>query len=266
MGVGGTALRLIGLHLLQAIPLVHTRRRSALAEVDAGGRLVRLGLATTDADILAQLPEGPALVVVDAPLAVPDEEGSRDVERVLAWCDVPAFPTAARRLRAVYGGMRGVGLAPALRAAGREVTETLPDLVLRQLAWERSRPPGALDLAGYRTYWLGVRAPAYRAKGAGRARPEAMAPARELLAGALDLGGWGLVSGPDEWQALDDAARLDALACAAVAWRSRHGAPGSTTVLGTPERGALMLPVDACLGERIVRNLARLRDEGAVEI
>ena len=37
----------------------------------------------------------PALVVVDAPLVVPNESGQRDVERILAWCDVPAFPSPA---------------------------------------------------------------------------------------------------------------------------------------------------------------------------
>jgi predicted RNase H-like nuclease len=258
--------RILGLHLLQTLALVPTRRPSALAEVDADGRVVGLRLLGDDEAILAALPPGPALVAVDAPLVVPDEEGQRDAERVLAWCDVPAFPVSATRMRRVHGGTRGADLAPRLREGGREVIETLPDLVLRQMAWARVRPPGPIDLGTYREAWLGVRPPAYRAKAAGRARREGLAPAAALLAGALDLGGWTPAADGDDWAALEDAARLDALACAALALRAGRGGGAGTLTLGTPERGALVLPADEPFRERVAVNLRRLREEGAVRI
>jgi hypothetical protein len=261
-------VRLVGLHLLQPLGLVASERRSALAEVDAQGRLMRLELLGDDAEILAALPPAPALVAVDAPLAVPDEEGQRDVERVLAWCDVPVFPVSRRRLRLVFGGARGVDLAGRLAAGGRTVVETLPDLVLRQLAWERGRPEGAppLDLADYRAAWLTVRAPAYRPKAAGRARPAGLAPARALLADALDLRGWPPAADPDDWTALHDAARLDAIACACVALRLHRDRETLTATLGTPERGRVVVAADDNLRGRLAVNLARLRAEGAIRI
>ncbi len=261
-------MRLLGLHLLQTLRLVGSGRRSCLAEVDAAGRLVAMRLLDGDDEVVAALAPGPALLVVDAPLAAPEPDGQRDAERVLAWCDVPAFPVSARRLERVHGGARGVALAPRLAADGREVAETLPDLVLRQLAWERERPPhgAALDLAAYREAWLGVRPPAYRPKAAGRAAAAGLHPAAALLGSALDLGGWAPAAAPDDWTALDDAARLDALACAYLAWRRRHGGADATLTLGTPQRGLLVLPVDANLRARLTLNLERLRAEGAVAI
>jgi len=260
-------MRTLGLHLLQTRRLVGTPRRSCLAEVDAGGGLVDLRLLDGDDEIVDALQSGPALLAVDAPLAVPNEDGQRDAERVLAWCDVPAFPTSARRLRAVHGGTRGVDLAPRLAADGRQAVETLPDLVLREVAWERDHPLAGppMDLADYRPAWLGVRAPAYRAKGPGRARAGGLGPAAALLGSVLDLGDWAPAPDPDDWAALHDAARLDAVCCAYLAWR--HERVGSSTVeLGTPERGRLVLPADANLRDRIAVNLTRLRREGAVAI
>jgi predicted nuclease with RNAse H fold len=261
-------VRLVGLHLLQPLGLVAGERRSALAEVDARGRLQRLDLLGGDAEILAALPPAPAIVAVDAPLAVPDEEGQRDVERVLAWCDVPVFPVSRRRLRQVFGGARGVDLAERLASGGQRVVETLPDLLMRQLAWERRQPAGAppLDLADYRAAWLAVRAPAYRPKAAGRARPAGLSPARALLADALDLQGWSPAADPDDWTALHDAARLDALACAALALRLHRDPDALTVTLGTPERGQVVVAADANLRGRLAVNLARLRAEGAVRI
>ena len=246
---------------------METPRRSAVAEVDTSGSLVRLDLAGDDDEVLETLGPGPALLVVDAPLVVANEGGRRDVEALLAWCDVPLFPVSRRRLAQVMGGLRGADLAPCLGAEGREAWETAPDLVLRQLMWEERGDPDAPppDMAAYRTAWLGVRAPAFRAKGAGRARPQGFAEAHALLARQIDLGGWAPASRPDEWQALHDAARLDALACAALALR-RSQAPERTMALGTPERGRMLVPVDRSLRERIEVNLARLRAEGAVAI
>ena len=261
-------MRLLGLHLLQPLRMVATPRRSALAEVDPAGRLRALRLLGDDEEVLGALPPGPALLAVDAPLVVPDEDGQRDAERVLAWCDIAAFPVSARRMRQVHGGARGAALARRLAAAGREVVETLPDLVLREIAWERDHPRSApaLDLGDYRARWLAVRPPPYRAKAAGRARAAGLAPAAALLGSVLDLDGWVPDPDPDDWAALHDAARLDALACAYLAWRRAREGERGTLTLGNPARGRLVLPADANLRGRVGVNLERLRAEGAVRI
>ena len=195
---------------------------------------------------------------------MPNLDGSRDAERVLAWCDVPAFPVSRRRLERVHGGARGVALAPSLARPAAPVRETLPDLVLRELEWEREHPPDApaMDLADYRPAWLGVRAPAYRPKGRGRARPAGLAPARALLAGVLDLGGWAPRTDGGDWDALHDAARLDALCCAYAALRLARG-EGTATV-GDPESGHVAFPADANLRGRVDLTVRRLGAEGAI--
>ena len=257
-----------GLHLLQTLALVDSPRRSAVARLDADGRLVALDLVASDDEIVAAVPASVGALVVDAPLAVPDDRGRRDVETVLAWCDIPAFPAARRRLEQVHGGLRGEALAPRL-GAGRLLAETLPGHVLRQLLWEREHPLGAppLPLADYRALWLGLRPPEYRPKGAGRAKPAGLLPAHRLLAEVVDLRGWAPAAGPgDDWAAIADAARLDAIACAYAAWRRASGGDEASVTVGTPERGVIVLPADANLRERMTLNLKRLREEGAVRI
>lgn len=259
-------MRIAGLHLAQSLEHARGRPRSAIAEVDGAGRVTRLVLAGSDAEILAALPGAPALVVVDAALAVPNADGRRDLEVVLSWCDVPLFPTSRRRLERVYGGARGVSLAAQMAARGLAAVEASPDLVLRELLWERSHPADAppLELRTYREAWLGVRAPAYRPKGRGRARPAALAEAHALLAGALDLGDWAPAPDPGDWEAIEDAARLDALACAYAGLR--HLVLGDSLLLGTRERGRILIPADRNLAGRIALHVERLRAQGAVAL
>jgi predicted nuclease with RNAse H fold len=254
-----------GVHLLQPLDLVSSPRRSAVAVVDLEGRLRALDLAADDDDLLGRIPAGADWVVVDAPLAVPNETGRREVETVLSWCDVPAFPVSARRLAQVHGGARGPGLAAGLARPGRTVRETLPELVLREIAWERDHPPGAapMDLADYRAAWLGVRPPAYRPKGRGRARPAGLLPAWELLSGVLDLGGW-VPAGGDDWQSLHDAARLDALCCAYAGLRLARGEHAVS--IGSDALGHLTFPADANLRGRVGITLRRLGAEGSLRI
>lgn len=261
-------MRVAGIHLLQTLRLVDSQRRSAVAVLDGAAHLVSLRLVGDDDAVIAALPHDAAVVAVDAPLAVPGERGQRDVERVLAWCDIPAFPVSGARLTQVHGGARGVALHPRL-AAWPRVVEALPDQLLRQLAWEREHPPGspALALGEYRARWLGLRPPAYRPKGPGRARPAGLAPAHALLAGVLDLRGWTPApAAGDDWAALADAARLDALASAYLALRLARGGDAETVSVGTPARGEIVLAADASLRARVAVNLERLRGDGAVKI
>jgi predicted nuclease with RNAse H fold len=257
----------LGLHLLQSLDLIGTPRRSAVARVDAGGDLVALDLAADDDEVIALVAAAPGLpLAVDAPLEVPNATGRRDLETVLAWCDIPAFPVSGRRLAQVFGGARGTALAPALAGLADPVLEALPDQVLRQIAWERDHPAGtpAMDLADYRAAWLAVRPPPYRPKGLGRARPEGVRAAWGLLAGVLDLGGWTPAAAPDDWAAIADAARIDALCCAYAALRL--GRPGEHAVVGAPGHGRAVVPADANLRGRIDLTLERLRSERSIAI
>ncbi|MEW6583760.1 MAG: hypothetical protein AB1416_13470 [Actinomycetota bacterium] len=252
-----------GLHLEQHLGRVSGPPRSAVAAVTGDGRLRDLRPAGDDDDVLAAIPEDAALVVVDAPLAIPEGDRRRDAETVLAWCDHAAFPVSRARMEKVYGGARGVRLAPALGGAGRAVAEAVPDLVLRQLAWEREHPAGAppLDLAEYRARWLAVRAPAFRPRGGGRARPAGIHEARALLAAVLDLAGWEPEEDGGDWAAIRDAARVDALACAYAGVRHLRG--GGSVALGAPDRGLVLVPADANLAGRIALHVERLRAEAA---
>lgn len=255
-----------GIHLVQGLELVGTPRRSAVARLDAEGRLTALELAATDEEIAALLDGADvAAVAVDAPLHVPNATGRRDAEAVLAWCDVAAFPSSRTRLERVHGGVRGEALGPLLEAPGRAVLEALPDQVLRQIAWERDHPAGAppIDLGVYRAAWIGVRAPVYRPKGTGRARPDGTLAAWRLLDGALDLGGWVPAPPADDWAAIADAARVDAICCAYAALRAVQGRAASIDVGGGRQ---LALPADANLAARVALTLERLRGEGAIAI
>lgn len=255
-------MRTVGLHLLQSIDLVDTPRRSVVVELDSAGTVARVVHASTTAQIVEGIGPEPALIVVDAPLVVPNAGGQRDVERILAWCDVPAFPVSCGRLARVHGGMRGVGLAADLPA---EITaiETHLDLVLRLLMWEDGGGGATIDLADYRAQWLGLRAPTYRPKGPGRANPAGVVAVAEILARHVDLAGWTPTAPDDDWGPIRDAAILDATVCAYVAHRAIH-TPQAALTIATPSRGQMLVPVDPNLRLRLQATAARLAAEGLI--
>ena len=257
----------LGLHLLPHLGLVSSPRRSVLARLGPDGGLQALDEVDTDAAIASMLDSQTASVlVVDAPIEVPNADGRRDVESVLAWCDITAFPVSTRRLTTVFGGARGVGMASTLADGGRRAIEALPDQVLRQIAWEREHPIGAppLALADYRAAWLGVHPPRHRPKGVGRARPEGIVAAWNLLAEVIDMADWAPAVSPDDWTAINDSARIDALCCAYAGMRLRD--PDAGMSIGAPGHGEVALAVDANLRRRLAATLERLRAEGTVHI
>ncbi|MFN8124794.1 MAG: DUF429 domain-containing protein [Thermoleophilia bacterium] len=262
-----SAPRYLGLHLLQPLALVGSPRPSVVAELDPDGLLVGLTECGPDEAVLAAVGGAPGVLAVDAPLAVPNAAGRRDAESVLAWLDVTVFPTSRRRLEQLAGGVRGEALLPSLSAPGRTVVEAVPDLVLRQVAWEAGHPADApaMELAAYRAAWLGLRAPRYRPKGAGRAHPEGLRAAHAILSRVVDFGGWAPRDRDGDWGSITDAAVLDAVACAYAALRLGT-APQRCLVLGTPERGVIATPADANLLGRAAVNLERLRAEGSIAI
>ncbi len=231
-----------------------------VVELDADGALTRVEAASQTAEIVSAVGPDPAVVVADAPLAVANDSGQRAVERILAWCDVPAFPVSRVRLENVHGGLRGVELAQALPPTVAAV-ETHPDLALRLLMWEDAGGGVPIDLGDYRERWLGIRAPTYRPKGPGRATPAGIAAVTALLARHVDLCGWTPTASDDDWGPIRDAAILDAIVCAYVAHRSIH-MPEAALTIGTPSRGQMLVPVDVNLRARLEATVARLTTEG----
>jgi len=251
-----------GIHLMPVIDAIGSPRPSCVAGIDAGGGIAHLSLADTDDQLLASVPASAEIVAVDAPLIVENVAGQRSVEHLLSWLDVPVFPNSIARLTQLYGGLRGVGLRARLAEREVRIVESVPDLVLRELAWEAIHPATEppLPLARYREAWLAVRAPRYRPKGRGRAQPAGRAPAAALLAGVIDLGGWLPIDDPDDWQAIADAARLDAMASAYAAWRLLTD-PDHTLLLGDPAT-PLAVPADANLRARADLHLGRCAEGG----
>jgi hypothetical protein len=238
--------------------------RSAVAEIAPDGALAGVRMCRSDAEIIQAVGADAALVVIDAPIAVPDgPAGRRDVEQVLAWLDIPAFPVTAARLQKVHGGARGPGVAQAL--GGHRVVEGIPDQVIRQLMWEDEHPIGSppVGLAEYRAAWLGLRPPAFRPRG-GRARHDGLAPAKQVLAGALDLSAWPVAERSGDLGALDEAAAIDAVACALTAARCLHGADDTWARIGTADGGMVLIPAGPDLIGRAAVNIARLLDEGTI--
>jgi len=257
-------VRAVGIHLNPEMGRDEPPGRSAVAEINPQGALLGVQMCRTDEDICAAVGESPALLVVDAPIAIPHGPGGRrEVEQVLAWLDIPAFPVTRARMEKVHGGARGPALAAALSA--HTAVEGIPDQVLRQLLWEREHPIGspALGLADYRAQWLGVRAPAFRPRG-GRARHDGLAPARDVLADAVDLAAWPAPERTGDLAALDEAAAIDAVACAVTAYRCMHGTADSWARIGTTDGGRVLIPACPDLIERAVVNIARLADEGSI--
>ena len=254
-------MHVAGLHLDPTLDPTRGSRISAIAQI-VDARLHRCEVVEDDDEILSTLPPPPALVVVDAPLAIPNTTGKRDAETLLAWCDIPAFPVSLRRVHALYGGMRGIVLGGRMAERGYEIAETLPDLVFRQILWERARPAGSapLDLRAYREAWLGIRAPAFRPGRRGLPRDVQVQDAVELLRDVLDLDAWA----PDADRPQHVAAELDAIACAYSGWR--HATGMASVEVGTPERGRLLIPADANLAARLAVNAERLRAEGTIGI
>lgn len=262
-------MRAVGIHLVQDARRHDAPARSAVAEITPANRLSGVRMCRSDEEIVDAVGGGPALVLVDAPLAIPAVTGRRDVEHVLAWLDIAAFPVTPARMQKAYGGARGVGLATALGSldVGHVLAEALPDQVLRQVMWEREHPPGApsLDLATYRAGWLGVRAPAFRPRG-GRARNDGLAPARHLLAGLADTTAWPAPTREGDLADLDEAAAIDAVACATLARRCLDAAGDRWAVIGDARRGRVALAACPEMIDRARVNIERLRAEGTIGI
>ena len=133
-------------------------RASCLVVLDERGSIIANSFAEDAADIAAKVEDYAAerrgvIVAVDAPLAVPNERGSRRIERILSKVALPAY-SASRKM---FGGepypeellsqLEGVGVEytdyPFPRTRGqRTVTEVDSAATLKILALERTARDG----------------------------------------------------------------------------------------------------------------------------
>lgn len=252
--------RTFGVHLVQVVAAVESPRPSVVVELDPTGALTTITRVAGVEQIVAALPQEPALVAVDAPLAVPNETGRRDLDELLAWLDVPVLPVSRRRLNQLHGGLRGEELRAATSGRSElDLVETVPDVTLRLLQW-RELGGSADDLQAFRGEWLTARPRPYRPKGTGRARTEGLAPATALLAREVELGGWTPRADDDDWAQIEDAAILDAVLAAYAAWQHEIG---RGTRIATTGGVDCVVPGELLLDDRIAVNVARMRATGA---
>ncbi len=251
--------RIFGVHLMPMVEAVRTQRPSVVVELD-GATVQAIAHVQTIEDVVEALGDGPLIVAVDTPLRIANPTGRRALDELLAWLDVPVFPISRARVDQVWGGSRGQKLAAALASKPDAVVlEAVPDLVLRVLAWQASGREPCDDLQAFRTGWLDLRPAPYRPKGLGRARPAAMDSAVALIRSALDIGRWRLSQEPDDWQAIADAAVVDALLCA---YSALSVARGHGVVVASDDGSPCALPTVAMLHRRIEVNVERLRRDG----
>jgi predicted nuclease with RNAse H fold len=239
-------MRFIGIHLIQPPGEIASPPQSTLAALNDVGQVEFVEDVQDDAGLLLLATTASPLIVLDAPVFVPNAQGRRMAEDVLAWCDINVFPASRERLGRLYGGVRGERLANRLERAGCAVHETYPEVVLRQLAWESSRkgsPP--LDLASYREAWIGARGPRYATK---RDEPGS----REARKRALELLG---VPYRDQ---MDRPGAIAALACAYAGLRSARPDLGATLSLPVGAKRRIVLPAGPELLSRAALHIERL--------
>jgi predicted RNase H-like nuclease len=264
-------------------------RASCLVVLDERGSIIANSFAEDAADIAAKVEDYAAerrgvIVAVDAPLAVPNERGSRRIERILSKVALPAY-SASRKM---FGGepypeellsqLEGVGVEytdyPFSRTRGqRTVTEVDSAATLKILALERTArdgepswmEPNGKDLA---QVLRNMEEPKLR-KGNKQTRATAIKTAVDILWNTpglrlrtgnlsadlsasenIDLSKLDVDAGLSHAD-LDRIASLLEGTLAAYAvhrhWRGRDG----SMVVGTGDEGSVLLPAAGILRDRI---------------
>jgi predicted RNase H-like nuclease len=223
------------------------RNRTGAAVIDGAGRLLDEELLGNDDEVVAWIEghlAGAAVIAVDAPLLVPNENGARDCEREIASHygsrKIGAHPSNRSRFLRTLGRIRGEDLAAVMAEWGfvdpwaggeRVVLEVyphpghievfgLPERILYKKGDVGSRRAGLRTLSGHLA-------------GLANADPPFRAAPIEI---GHDIGGRAL-------KGLED--RLDARFCAwtALVW-ARYGTK-RFRLFGDPEEGHIAVPLPA---------------------
>lgn len=249
-------MRFIGLDLAWS-----SRNGTGAAAIEGderAGRLVLSALLRDDDEIVGFVreqagagPDAPAIVAVDAPLCVPNEDGRRPAEaeigRMFARYHAGAHPANRRRL-APYGVVRGETLVERLAALGfvhrpevsalepaRQVVEVYPHPAMVSIF----RLERILKYKARRTI-----APEARLAAFGRYHDllRSLATAEPALLGADELLGREM-AGLRRSELKDHEDRLDGLMCAYVAHYLWRWGMARARVFGSLEHGYITSPV-----------------------
>ena len=247
------------------------RHRSGGAVVAADGHVVEATAALrSDDDIVAFVARAvpadqPGLVAVDAPLAVPNEEGTRPCDRQVAavFGSFQAAPYPAnRRILLRYGGLRAESIRKQLQALGfrfdpniarqtpsRQVFEVFPHPAavslfgLEQTLKYKTRPG-----RGYPLRWQELERLRCHLASLALTEPPLHLP---LTVARMPIQG-------KRGQALKEAEDLlDALLCAYTALYAWYHGPGGYVVYGpstsgpSDEQGHILIPMTPHMWERI---------------
>ena len=266
-------------------------KSSCLVVLDERGSIIANSFATDAGEIAAAIEDHAAerrgvIVGVDAPLAVPNERGTRRIERILSKVALPAY-SASRKMfggepypEELLGHLEGVGIEytdyPFPRTRGqRTVTEVDSTATLKILALERTardgepswNEPDGKDLA---LVLRKMEEPKLR-KGNKEARADALKEAVDILwnTPGLRLRTGNLAADLNASENVDlskldinpglshaDLDRIASLLEGTLAaytthrhWRGRDG----SMVVGTGDEGSVLLPATGVLHARVAQ-------------
>lgn len=241
------------------------RNRTGLAAMDESGRLLDVSEAVSDdhlLDWLAGYTQGPCLVAFDAPLVVVNRTGRRGCEaelgRHFARYHAGAHPTSRARAEFADGGRAHrlaleLGLDLSTATGERRAIEVYPHPAIVMLfGLDRILPykhkPGR-DLPDLRAALL-LLTDCLRSL-------ESREPPLHVTASAqwsVLVDSIGRARRKSELRAVED--RVDAVLCAYVA-RYADARPRDVRVLGDPDHGAIVVPVDAAMAAEVDAEAAR---------
>lgn len=224
------------------------RNPSGLVVIDDAGE-VKASAYLTDLDAIAgfcltHATGEPALVAVDAPLAVPNERGHREADRALMRLfggrRLGAHVASRSRLTELYGGVRGEALLARLGGTVDGVIEVYPHAAL--MAWFDLPAPLAYKRGSLARRLQGLQQLVDLLRRLRQAEPPLVVESAPWLVGSDEGGLTG--AGVEQLESL-----LDALVCAYVASYCRRWGDGRCARLGDGRPPYLVTPLPSIEGK-----------------
>lgn len=241
------------------------RNRSGGAVLDADGRLLQFGAMLGGDDevldfVICAIPAGAVgLVAIDAPLAVPNEKGSRPCDRQVAavFGRFQAAPYPANRhALSRYGGLRAEAIARQLQSLGfrhdpyvarqadtRQLVEVFPHPAIVSLfGLERTLQYKARPGRGYPSRWQELARLRAGLAGLTSANPPLYLPPDLIEMPIEGRRGQSLKQVED---------LLDAIVCAYTAFYAWQHGPQGYAVYGDAVEGHILVPMTPTMWQRI---------------
>ena len=255
------------------------RNRSGGAILSASGRLLAATSALGDDEEILRfvtdaLPESsPGLIGIDAPLAVPNDTGSRLCDRKVASVfgryDAAPYPVNRQNL-ARYGGLRAEAIRQRLEASGfphdpvierqaetRRVVEVFPHPAIVSLfALPRTLKYKARPKRTYELRWRELIRLRDQLASLRESTPPLLLPPELATVPVEGLRG-------RQIKGLEDL--LDAIVCAYSLLYAWHHGPRGYAVYGSPFEGSILVPMTGSMSQRIkTRKLLLLDRDGTL--